>query len=121
MRALVGRLEKQEPGPWSGREVTVLTCALRAATKTAAAVREGGNCRMGSSARAWVARAKAHPAASLTVSPLLKSTFSRCRYICRAKAARHQPDKSDEVNCRQCHFAFKPQICPAEAIEPDLR
>lgn len=53
--------------------------ALRAATRTAAAVSEGGNCKMGSSASAWVARAKAQPAASLTVSPLLRSTFRRCK------------------------------------------
>lgn len=55
------------------------TWAFLAATKTAAAVSDGGNCRMGSSAKAWVASAKAQPAVSLTVSLLLRSTPRRCR------------------------------------------
>ena len=64
---------------------------MRAATRTAAAVNEGGNCMMGSSANACVASAKAHPAASFTASPSLRSTPSRCKYVCTSTHARHCP------------------------------
>jgi len=48
-------------------------CARRAATSTAAAVSEGGNCSTARSDSASVASAKAQPATRRTASPLLRS------------------------------------------------
>ena len=60
-----------------------LAWARRAATKMAAAVREGGNCRMAMSESASVARANAQPAARRTAAPSERSQPRRWQYTLR--------------------------------------
>ena len=67
---------------WGAQE-ELLTWALRAATRMAAAVSEGGNCRMAMSESASVASANAQPAARRTAVPSDRSQPKRWQYTLR--------------------------------------